>query len=288
MSVLLVVKAPLEKNYSAFWKALLAKTPKNAPGIDVLVSDPVNSSAHLNVIILTLYTQLRHTATEHGFSSTFQIDVLVNTLGGVWQKVYVLASESAPPDVHGKIETIEASVTPVQLKPAGVEISFHQYPTSAVGGTFDHLHDGHKILLLMAAFVASKTVIVGVTGPKLLVKKKYAEVLEPLEKRVASVCSFLQKSLRSGVDFQIYQINDVCGPTGFVRDIDALIISEETALGAEFVNNYRAEHDFFPLKVVPVEVIGGDGSGNAENNWKGKLSSTDLREIEWKKLHGVE
>lgn len=34
----------------------------------------------------------------------------------------------------------------------------------ALGGTFDHLHAGHKILLSMAAWIASEKIIVGVTG----------------------------------------------------------------------------------------------------------------------------
>ena len=38
------------------------------------------------------------------------------------------------------------------------------FPVVALGGTFDHLHAGHKILLSMAAWIAGKKVIVGVTG----------------------------------------------------------------------------------------------------------------------------
>ena len=38
-------------------------------------------------------------------------------------------------------------------------------PVVALGGTFDHLHAGHKILLSMAAWLSRKKVIVGVTGP---------------------------------------------------------------------------------------------------------------------------
>jgi len=37
-------------------------------------------------------------------------------------------------------------------------------PVIALGGTFDHLHAGHKILLGMAAWIAQKKVIIGVTG----------------------------------------------------------------------------------------------------------------------------
>jgi pantetheine-phosphate adenylyltransferase len=38
------------------------------------------------------------------------------------------------------------------------------YPVVIIGGTFDHLHAGHKILLSMAAWIADEKLIVGVTG----------------------------------------------------------------------------------------------------------------------------
>ena len=38
------------------------------------------------------------------------------------------------------------------------------YPVVALGGTFDHLHPGHKILLSMSAWIAHEKIIVGVTG----------------------------------------------------------------------------------------------------------------------------
>lgn len=38
------------------------------------------------------------------------------------------------------------------------------YPVVALGGTFDHLHAGHKILLSMAAWIAGDKIIIGVTG----------------------------------------------------------------------------------------------------------------------------
>lgn len=38
------------------------------------------------------------------------------------------------------------------------------YPVVVLGGTFDHLHPGHKILLSMGAWIASRKLIVGITG----------------------------------------------------------------------------------------------------------------------------
>jgi Cytidylyltransferase-like len=48
--------------------------------------------------------------------------------------------------------------------PRESETSPPRYPVVALGGTFDHLHAGHKILLSMAAWIAERKVIVGVTG----------------------------------------------------------------------------------------------------------------------------
>lgn len=39
-----------------------------------------------------------------------------------------------------------------------------RYNVAAIGGTFDHLHAGHKVLLSMAAWIAEEKLIVGVTG----------------------------------------------------------------------------------------------------------------------------
>lgn len=39
-----------------------------------------------------------------------------------------------------------------------------RYNVAVIGGTFDHLHAGHKVLLSMAAWIAEEKLIVGVTG----------------------------------------------------------------------------------------------------------------------------
>lgn len=47
------------------------------------------------------------------------------------------------------------------------------YPVAALGGTFDHLHPGHKILLSMAAWIAHEKVIVGISGVYNCVESPY-------------------------------------------------------------------------------------------------------------------
>lgn len=151
-----------------------------------------------------------------------------------------------------------------------------EYGTVAVGGTFDHLHDGHKILLSASSFIARDILIVGVTGEKLLVHKKYAEFLQSYNYRVEQVRKFL-KLINYEQRVDIYEINDVCGPTASEPDIDALVVSQETISGGKYVNNVRKQKGFKELEIVEVQVIGG---GTAQNNFKQKLSSTELRRRE--------
>jgi pantetheine-phosphate adenylyltransferase len=56
-----------------------------------------------------------------------------------------------------------------------------------LGGTFDHLHNGHKLLLSQALLSSNKKIIVGITTDSLLAKKAYAEFLEPYEDRKHAV-----------------------------------------------------------------------------------------------------
>ncbi len=65
------------------------------------------------------------------------------------------------------------------------------YAVVALGGTFDHLHVGHKILLTMASIIADRKIIVGVTDDAMLTKKSNAALLEPIDERIACVNAFI-------------------------------------------------------------------------------------------------
>jgi hypothetical protein len=69
-----------------------------------------------------------------------------------------------------RLPTITLSITATEPIP---EVTQHEfiysehppsYPVVALGGTFDHLHAGHKILLSMGAWITNQRLIVGVTG----------------------------------------------------------------------------------------------------------------------------
>ena len=124
------------------------------------------------------------------------------------------------------------------------------YPVVVLGGTFDHLHSGHKILLSMSAWIAHEKVIIGVTGElplscatparplsipviddKLLQKKANKHVLESLDVRIEHVRRFLE-FFKPGLVYDAVPIDDVYGPTAVDPNIHALVVSKETLGGA--------------------------------------------------------
>jgi phosphopantetheine adenylyltransferase len=177
-------------------------------------------------------------------------------------------STSLKPQIHKEYRLANSNAT------------YQSIPVAAVGGTFDHLHDGHKILLIVSAFLSGKTLIIGVTGPELLKNKKYVEYMESYETRVANVQKFLS-AVRPSLIPDMYEINDVCGPTAQIQDINALIVSLESCKGADYVNNVRSELGWKKLDVYTIGVL---GSADSET-FKNKMSSTDYRKAEYLKNH---
>ncbi|XP_008472540.1 bifunctional coenzyme A synthase-like [Diaphorina citri] len=86
------------------------------------------------------------------------------------------------------------------------------YSHSVLGGTFDRLHAGHKILLSEAVLRSSKKVTVGVTDGPMLHSKKLWELIEPCQIRKENVLSFLQ-DIDPSLEYDIVSITDIFGPT---------------------------------------------------------------------------
>jgi hypothetical protein len=62
-------------------------------------------------------------------------------------------------------------------KPVGPDPAINKYNYTMIGGSFDHVHSGHKIFLGTAA-LQTKSLLVGVTNQGMLTKKKHFECLE--------------------------------------------------------------------------------------------------------------
>ncbi|CAH0490701.1 unnamed protein product [Peronospora farinosa] len=109
-----------------------------------------------------------------------------------------------------------------------------------LGGTFDHLHNGHKKLLSLAVGICAKRMIVGVTADSMLKEKAHAELLEPLEKRKSAVRAYIA-FLNPHVIADIVTIEDPFGPAVVIPESAAMVVSTETLSGASKINSIRVD-----------------------------------------------
>lgn len=186
----------------------------------------------------------------------------------------------------------------------------------AVGGTFDHLHIGHKLLLSATVFVPEPTALkprhitIGITGDDLLVNKKFASQVGSWEARQAETAAFVESILTFTPDIpsiktteikndpipngkallvhygnqlsiNYCQINDPFGPTITDETISAIIISKETRAGGKAVNDRRSEKGWKELEVFEVNVLDAsereDQAPTKTVSFDAKISSTEIR-----------
>lgn len=143
----------------------------------------------------------------------------------------------------------------------------------AVGGTFDRLHAGHRLLLAATALVCSKQVYAGITADNLLAKKSHKQLLHDYEARRAAAVDFMVL-VRPGLTVTAGALSDPQEPTQAELDptMRALVVSQETLPGGQAINAGRTARGFEQLQLVVVGLVGG-GSDS-------KLSSTALREAD--------
>lgn len=148
-----------------------------------------------------------------------------------------------------------------------------QFGVVAVGGTFDRLHSGHRLLLAATALVATERIFVGITADKLLSNKKNRHMLQPYEAREACAVGYMQR-VNPAVEVTSGPLSDPMVPPIAATEagFHAIVVSEETIHGAEEINRVRASLGFEPLVIVVVGLLSGTPQGP-------KLSSTDLRAI---------
>ena len=203
----------------------------------------------------------------------------------------------------------KGAAPPVQRLPSGPAITHAEgsqepfqedgpvttHKSVAVGGTFDHLHIGHKLLLTATVLAAEPSTLsssakgprhitVGITGDELLVNKKYGSVVESWDVRQQRTAEFVESilvfhpdvsSIRKtehinepgpngrvvrmtygdDVSISYTQISDPFGPTITDESISALVISGETRAGGKAVNDKRKEKGWKELEVFEVDVL---------------------------------
>ncbi|MCP9260419.1 Bifunctional coenzyme A synthase [Dirofilaria immitis] len=132
------------------------------------------------------------------------------------------------------------------------------YDAVVLGGTFDRLHNGHKMLLSRAVIAASERVVCGVTCGDMIKTKAVQEFVEDIS------CN---------VRCEIHSIVDPYGPSIVDPDLRAIIVSNETEKGGHAVNDKRKQRNLPILDLIKINLIDGKDELTGEY----KLSSSTRR-----------
>ncbi|CAO3658981.1 unnamed protein product [Rhizopus stolonifer] len=167
---------------------------------------------------------------------------------------------------------------PIQLSSPIQKTEPRVFERVAVGGTFDHLHAGHKILLTMTALLSEKSMVVGVTDDCMLTKKKHKDLIGSTTDRIKKVEAYLH-SVKRSIQYNVVPITDPFGPTVTDPTIDALVVSKETLKGGDLVNSERGIRGYPALELRIIDVISTDSHSIKEQDMAVlKISSSWIRE----------
>lgn len=133
----------------------------------------------------------------------------------------------------------------------------NKHTTVALGGTFDRLHKGHKAFLSFA-LTKGHLLVIGLTSDLYTKKYKADQNILPYEERKKELEEFLS-SQADNSSFIIVPIDENEIPQGYEEKLDALIVTDETLVGAETLNRIRKERNLSPLPLIPfMRITGSD------------------------------
>ncbi len=125
-----------------------------------------------------------------------------------------------------------------------------------LGGTFDHIHDGHRALL-EAAMSLSKRVRVGITtddfARRMRPRDKFLFLMQNFEQRKENVRRFLEQ--RGSTDYELMAIKDRYGPALTDKTAEGIVVTEETYSTGVEINKLRAMKGLDQLLVLVVPFV---------------------------------
>jgi len=160
------------------------------------------------------------------------------------------------------------------------KIYMSEYSLVAMGGTFDIIHKGH-LTLLSNAFKISDKVIIGITSDEFAAKKGKIPI-NKYDQRLENLTSAISKEFPNAT-FQISKLENDFGPAVFEKEVQALVVSDETSNQGNNLNELRVQKNLPPVKIVVIPMfLAKDGSRisttrikNSEIDIDGNLLSID-------------
>ena len=139
----------------------------------------------------------------------------------------------------------------------------------ATGGTFDMVHRGH-LELLRGAFSISDKVIIGLTSDEFAKKKgKFPE--NDYAMRYKTLEDAIRKNFPNS-QYTIAKLDNDFGPAVLEKEVEALVVSDETAPKGAVLNKLRADKNSPPVEVIVIPlVLAKDGT---------RISTTRIKKSE--------
>ena len=132
-----------------------------------------------------------------------------------------------------------------------------------VGGTFDHMHNGHIKLLTLACMTATKHLYVAVCSDEMVKCKPLSQYIQNQRERYENVTSILN-FIKPDLDKTVVIINNPYEPSLiFNKDLDAIVLSSETSNEGLIINNKRSRKQLRRLTILEIDRFISDTSSTS-------------------------
>lgn len=132
-----------------------------------------------------------------------------------------------------------------------------------VGGTFDHMHNGHIKLLTLACMSATKHLYVAICSDDMVKCKSYSQYIQDQRTRYENVTSILN-FIKPNLDKTVIIINNPCEPSLiFKQNLDAIVLSSETCNQGLVINDERSKKQLRRLTILEIKRLRSDTSSTS-------------------------
>lgn len=128
-----------------------------------------------------------------------------------------------------------------------------QYRKVLVGGAFDYIHRGHHTLL-SKAFEVGDFVLIGLVSDEFASRVEGKQLTHSYEERLSRLNKYIQQHFPNR-RYVVSKLEDYFGPEAYGEDVEAIVVSEETARRVDMVNRERVRRGVKPLKAVVVGMV---------------------------------
>jgi phosphopantetheine adenylyltransferase/predicted metal-dependent HD superfamily phosphohydrolase len=156
------------------------------------------------------------------------------------------------------------------------ELKLFSYDSVILGGSFDHYHMGHNMLISTAILLSRKSLKLGLTSQEMISKKCSTFYLQTYSIREANLRNVFNY-LGGDCDFEIFPLNDPVGSAATDNEIQALILTEETIKGGHLVNSCRIQNNLPELSLITANLICSSEQLDVSNKILSKISSSSIR-----------